>query len=97
MAHAEILELLRRDLDDGEYGAIRELWKQHSLAEDARDVAGLLATLTDDCVYEIVGDVVDMRRDGRGVEAGAYAALMILGLAASGAAVIFGVLVMTTK
>ena len=41
--------------------------------------------------------MVDMRRDGRGVEAGAYAALMILGLTVSGAAVIFGVLVMTTK
>jgi hypothetical protein len=31
------------------------------------------------------------------VEAGAYAALMILGLVASGAAVVFGVIVMTTK
>lgn len=41
--------------------------------------------------------MVDMRRDGRGVEAGAYAALMILGLLASGAAVVFGVVVMTTK
>jgi hypothetical protein len=38
-----------------------------------------------------------MRRDGRGIEAGAYAALMILGLAASGAAVVFGIVVMTTK
>jgi hypothetical protein len=41
--------------------------------------------------------MVEMRRDGRGVEAGAYAALMILGLAASGAAVAFGVIIMTTK
>jgi hypothetical protein len=41
--------------------------------------------------------MVDMRRDGRGVEAGAYAALMILGLMASLAAVVFGVIVMTTK
>jgi hypothetical protein len=41
--------------------------------------------------------MVDMRRQGRGVEAGAYAALLILGLLASGAAVVFGVIVMTTK
>ena len=41
--------------------------------------------------------MIDMRRDGRGVEAGAYAALMILALAGSGAAVAFGVIVMTTK
>lgn len=41
--------------------------------------------------------MVDMRRDNRGIEAGAYAALLILGLGASAAAVIFGVIVMTTK
>ena len=41
--------------------------------------------------------MVDMRRDGRGVEAGAYAALMIIALVLSGAAVTFGVVVMTTK
>jgi hypothetical protein len=41
--------------------------------------------------------MVDMRRQGRSVEAGAYAALLILGLAASAAAVAFGVIVMTTK
>lgn len=41
--------------------------------------------------------MVDMRRDGRQIEAGAYAALMMVGLVASGAAVVFGVIVMTTK
>ena len=41
--------------------------------------------------------MVDMRRDNRGIEAGAYAALMVIGLVASGAAVTFGVIVMTTK
>lgn len=41
--------------------------------------------------------MVDMRRAGRGVEAGGYAALMVLGLLASAAAVVFGVVVMTTK
>lgn len=49
-------ELLRRDLrDDDEYAAIRELWKQHSIAEDNRDLDGLIATLTQDCVYTILG------------------------------------------
>jgi hypothetical protein len=41
--------------------------------------------------------MVDMRRQGRAVEAGAYAALLILGLAASAAAIAFGVIVMTAK
>jgi predicted ester cyclase len=51
----DVRDLLRLPLDPGEYDAIRELWKRHSIAEDERDVAGLLSTLTDDCVYEIVG------------------------------------------
>lgn len=40
---------------------------------------------------------VDLRRDGRPIEAGAYAILMALGLAISLAAVAFGLIVMTTK
>ena len=47
-----VRELLARTPD--EYTDIRDLWKAHSLAEDRRDIAGLLATLTDDCVYELV-------------------------------------------
>jgi predicted ester cyclase len=49
---AAVRELLARAPDD--YADIRDLWKAHSLAEDARDIAGLMATLTDDCVYELV-------------------------------------------
>jgi predicted ester cyclase len=52
---SDVREMLARDVDPAEYEEIRELWKQHSKAEDRRDVAGLMATLTDDCVYEIVG------------------------------------------
>jgi predicted ester cyclase len=52
---SDVRELLARPVDPDEYDAIRELWKQHSKAEDQRDIAGLLATLTDDCVYELVG------------------------------------------
>lgn len=36
------------------YSQIRRLWIQHSLAEDRRDIAGLLETLSPNCVYEIV-------------------------------------------
>ena len=47
-----VRELLARTPD--EYDEIRELWKIHSRAEDQRDVTGLMATLTEDCVYELV-------------------------------------------
>jgi predicted ester cyclase len=47
-----VRELLSQEPDD--YQDVRELWKAHSKAEDARDIAGLMATLTDDCVYELV-------------------------------------------
>jgi hypothetical protein len=33
---------------------IKRLWVRHSIAEDARDIDGLVATLAPDCVYEIV-------------------------------------------
>jgi predicted ester cyclase len=52
---SDVHELLRRSSDPAEHGAIRDLWKRHSLAEQERDIEGLLATLTADCVYEIVG------------------------------------------
>ena len=39
----------------GEHAEIRELWKRHSIAEDERDLPGLISTLTEDCVYELVG------------------------------------------
>jgi predicted ester cyclase len=50
----DVLELIRRDPDPGEHEAIRELWKRHSKAEDGRDLPGLISTLTEDCVYELV-------------------------------------------
>ncbi len=46
--------LLARPLNPDEYGEIRDLWKAHSIAEDQRDLEGLIATLTPDCVYEVV-------------------------------------------
>ena len=46
-------EQLRREVDAVLYDEIRELWKRHSIAEENRDLPGLISTLTDDCVYEI--------------------------------------------
>ena len=50
----DVRELIRRDPVPDEHDAIRELWKRHSIAEDKRDLPGLLSTLTEDCVYELV-------------------------------------------
>ena len=49
----DVRELLARDARPEEYEEIRELWKRHSIAEDERDLPGLIATLTEDCVYEL--------------------------------------------
>ena len=53
MIERDVRELLARELNPDEYAAIRELWKRHSIAEDNRDLPGLIATLTSDCVYEL--------------------------------------------
>jgi hypothetical protein len=50
----DVRELIRREPVPEEHHAIRELWKRHSIAEDKRDLPGLLSTLTEDCVYELV-------------------------------------------
>ena len=49
-----VRELLGRPESEEQYLEVRELWKKHSLAEDARDLPGLISTLTEDCVYELV-------------------------------------------
>ncbi len=51
--HDEVVDLLRRAITPELYDEIRELWKRHSIAEDNRDLPGLMSTLTDDCVYEL--------------------------------------------
>ena len=51
--HDAVVELIRRDAVPDEYDEIRELWKRHSMAEDNRDLPGLISTLTEDCVYEL--------------------------------------------
>jgi hypothetical protein len=45
---------LSRRFDPDELRLIKRTWVRHSIAEDARDIDGLLATLSEDCLYEIV-------------------------------------------
>jgi steroid delta-isomerase-like uncharacterized protein len=72
--HEDVRELLRREVDPAEYDAIRELWKRHSIAEDERDLPGLISTLTDDCVYELVDQ--DARWEGHEGAARFYTELL---------------------
>jgi len=51
---ATVQERLGRGFDLSELRRIKRLWVRHSIAEDRRDVDGLIATLSGDCVYEIV-------------------------------------------
>jgi hypothetical protein len=75
MAGERILELLRRPVDVDEYAEIRELWKTHSIAEDNRDLPGLISTLTEDCVYEVRG-FEDARWEGHEGAARFYTELL---------------------
>lgn len=51
---ATIRQRLAWEITPERYATIRRLWIKHSLAEDQRDLDGLIATLAPDCVYEIV-------------------------------------------
>lgn len=57
--HPRVRDQLQAGLGEGEYDEILSLWKAHSIAEDARDLEGLIATLAEDCVYELVGGDVE--------------------------------------
>ena len=54
MAPGSIQERLGRPFDPAELRRIKRLWVRHSIAEDRRDIDGLVATLSPDCVYELV-------------------------------------------
>lgn len=54
MAEGNVRQRLARRFDNAELRAIKRLWIEHSIAEDKQDIPGLLATLSDDCTYEIV-------------------------------------------
>ena len=45
---------LSRGFEPATLRRIKRLWVRHSIAEDRRDIDGLIATLAPDCVYEIV-------------------------------------------
>jgi predicted ester cyclase len=45
---------LARTFDPAELRRIKRLWVRHSIAEDRRDIDGLIATLSPDCSYEVV-------------------------------------------
>jgi hypothetical protein len=45
---------LGRGFNAAELRRIKRLWVRHSIAEDRRDIDGLIATLAPDCVYELV-------------------------------------------
>jgi hypothetical protein len=52
---ASIQERLALAFDATEQRRIKRLWVRHSIAEDRRDIDGLISTLAPACVYEIVG------------------------------------------
>ncbi len=54
MGEGTVRRRLARRFDSAELRDIKRLWLKHSIAEDRRDIAGLLATLAEECVYEIV-------------------------------------------
>lgn len=50
----DVRSRLGRGFDPAELRRIKRLWVQHSIAEDRRDIEGLVATLAPNCVYELV-------------------------------------------
>jgi predicted ester cyclase len=55
MDRGDIRTRLGWPADPPTHRMIRRLWQRHSIAEDRRDIDGLVATLAPDCVYAIVG------------------------------------------
>lgn len=51
---ATVQEKLAWQIDPDSHQKIRRLWMKHSLAEDKRDLNGLISTLSPDCVYEVI-------------------------------------------
>ena len=54
-ARGDVRARLGWPADPATHRRIRRLWQRHSIAEDRRDIDGLIATLAPACVYEIVG------------------------------------------
>ena len=66
MTHGQLRDRVRERLgwpaEPATHRRIRRLWQRHSIAEDRRDIDGLISTLAPECVYEIVG--TGLRWDG---------------------------------
>ena len=54
-AAASVRQRLALPFDPAVERRIKKLWVRHSIAEDRRDIDGLISTLAPECVYEIVG------------------------------------------
>jgi predicted ester cyclase len=54
MSSTTIQERLAWNVTPELYDQIRRLWISHSIAEDNRNLQGLIDTLAEDCVYEII-------------------------------------------
>jgi hypothetical protein len=54
VSESRVRARLDRRFDPDELRRIKRLWVRHSIAEDRRDIDGLVATLATDCVYELV-------------------------------------------
>ena len=57
---------LARPFDPAELRRIKRLWVRHSIAEDARDIDGLVATLTPGCTYVPTGQRWEGHAGARG-------------------------------
>jgi predicted ester cyclase len=54
MTQKRVVAQIRRKPSPEEHDAIRREWIAHSIAEDSRDIPGLMSTLTEDCEYVLV-------------------------------------------
>lgn len=59
---SDVVKAIRRRVDPEEYRLVRKLWIAHSAAEDAHDIPGLMATLTEDCVYTVANSGTSWHR-----------------------------------
>ena len=53
-SESTIKERLGWEITPELYSTIRRLWIKHSIAEDQRDLQGLIDTLAEDCVYAVI-------------------------------------------
>ena len=54
MSHENIRDQIRLKISAEEHKLIRHEWMVHSIAEEKRDIPGLLSTLTEDCIYTVL-------------------------------------------